>query len=247
MEMQLRFVQTGEGPLFVPVSRICIHAVRAVLQCRNVAVGQDDAVEPVALKERMGPIMEDLGSGNSLVAVVEPLADPLGEAEPQIGRQKCPVEVHRDRMAKQGAQPSARLMGGGQGIAVGEMQPVAKVGDFDRLRNERHAQFLREVVPVPGIVVAEQVRDGHAPVGPAGEQALKADEALGDETPVLDVPVEHIAEQVEVVDLACVRLQTLDEGLLLVPLRRAGAAAKVHVGNKENHGTEQKADQTPRS
>jgi len=88
------------------------------------------------------------------------------------------------------------------------------------------------MVFVPGVVVAEQVCDGNPLVGPAGEQSLKSDEAFGNKVAILDVPIEDVAKEIQMINRAPVSGETLDEGLFLRPLRRTGAAAKVHVGNE---------------
>jgi hypothetical protein len=126
---------------------------------------------------------------------------------------------------------------------VREVEASPEVGRLDRVGNERDPQLLREVVLVPRIVVAEQVRHRNPPIGPARKQALKPNEPFRDEVAIFDVPVKHVAQQVQMVDVRRVGLQALDERRLLRPLRRAGPAPKVHVGNKENHGTEQEGDE----
>jgi hypothetical protein len=146
-------------------------------------------------------------------------------------------------VAEQGPHPGTRRVGRRQAVAVREVEASPKVRGLDRFRNERNAQFLREVVLVPRIMVSEQVRHRNPPIGPAREQSLKPNEPFRDEVAIFDVPVEHVAQQVQVVDVRCVGLQALNERRFLRPLRRAGPTPKVHVGNKENHGTEQEGDE----
>ena len=233
--MQSLVVQTGEGSVFVPVSSICIHAVCITLEGWHVAMGQNDPVEPVAAQERLGLFTQNVGRARVLVALMKPTADPLREPDPHIGRQECSVERHRHGVAKQSTQPRPRLIVGSESIAMGQVQAVSQMSDFHPLRLHRHAEFRRKVIPMPGVVIAEKVRDGDSPVGPAGEESLEPDEALWDEVPVLDVPIEYVSKEVQVVDGVFVCPQTVEEGLLLVPLRRAGSTAKVHIGDEKNH------------
>lgn len=240
-------IQTNEGPPFVPASRIRVHTVRAVVEGRYVTVAQNHPVERVASKKRAGLIVENVGGENLFPVLVELPTDPLGEPKPHIPRKKRPVKPHRYGVTQKGAQPGSRLIGRRQAIAVREMEAVAEVGSLNRIRDECDPQLLREVVPMPRIVIPKQVRDRNPSVGPPSEQSLKTNKALGNQPSIFDVPVEHISEQIKMVDLVCLRFETLNEGSLLFSLRLASPSSKVHVGDKENHRWERKEDRGTRS
>jgi hypothetical protein len=94
---------------------------------------------------------------------------------------------------------------------------------------------------MPRIVVAEQVRNWNPAISPSGQQALETNEAFGNQMPVFDVPVKHVPEQIQMIDVVPMCLKTFDESLLFVLLRRPSPTAKMHVRHKENHRIRQDA------
>lgn len=100
---------------------------------------------------------------------------------------------------------------------------------------------------MPGVVVANEVRDRNASIGPPSEETLKSDEAFGYEMAIFNVSIEYVSHEIEVIDLVGVCFEAVEEGNFLGPLCGGRAAAEVHVGNKEDHRTEQGRERTTRS
>lgn len=140
-------------------------------------------------------------------------------------------------MPQQGPQPRIQCVRRGPFIPVGKVKPVAVVRHVKRMRDEANPKLFGKVIPVPGIVVADQIRNGSSPIYPPGKDGLEAHKSLRDQVPILDVSVEYIPDEIEMLHCFRVGLKTVKQGGFLGSLGGGPVTAKMHVGNKENHKT----------
>lgn len=194
----------------------------------SIEVGVSEAPTSVRVQR-----LNDEGIGLGLMQCA---AYPPGEGQSPVGREERAIQSKGPGVTKERPHPVISAMRGGLRVTVGEVKTMRPVLYLQVLGHELDAEFLREVLLVPGIVVAQQIRDGNPPIAPRGNYPLKTHEPLRDEMSVLDVPVEYVAEQIKVIDPIGVSLQTLDEGILFGAFVLSRPPSKVHVGDEQDHG-----------
>lgn len=159
-------VQTSEGTVFVPVSRVQVGAFRPVANDGHVAVSHHDGIDVRATKLSSGVCTKGGHDVGVRGLVVHPSAHPPRKAEAEIGGEHRPVQAGGEGMTNDGAQPRVEAVAGRLCIPVCEVKPHAEVLYVDRLGDEAHPEFLREMIAVPGVVVPQEVRHRNAPVRP---------------------------------------------------------------------------------
>ena len=79
------------------------------------------------------------------------------------------------------------------------------------IENDRDSELALEIIYVPRVVISDKIRDRNAGIRPFGKKSLKARKALGNHMSILNIILEHVAEQIQVLDLLSHRLQELNQ------------------------------------
>lgn len=119
-------------------------------------------------------------------------------------------------------------------VAMTEEEIAPIDGHANRLLMNLDAQFGREIVEHPGIVVTREEVDIDTCVDKFGDLGLEADEASRDDGLVLEPVVEDIAEDVEGLGVGFYCVEPTDYAGLVLPMVGDVWCAEVEVGGEVN-------------
>jgi hypothetical protein len=200
-----------------------------------VTVSHHHYVGPATPKNLTGMIAQNVDDRRIRGLIVQKTTDSLGKAEPEVRRQEGPVQQHRSRMTQERPQPPVQAVGGGLFVPMCEMKVHPFVSRRQRPGHEAHAELLLEIVPMPGIMIAKQIRNRRPSIRPPSKKGLEPNESFGDQMTIFDEAVEHVADEVKMLHSIGVRLQTVNQGCLFRTLSRGRPTPEMHVRNEKNH------------
>ena len=99
-------------------------------------------------------------------------------------------------------------------------------------------KLCSKVVLVPRVVVANQVCYSDPAICPGGQQRHEPHEAFRNQPSVFNIPFKNVAYKVEMRRSGFERAQAGHKGRFNSALLSPGPKPKVHVTNKQDHGSE---------
>ena len=117
-------------------------------------------------------------------------------------------------------------------VPVGEEYPTALVFRDDVFEKDPDSELTLKIIYMPRVVISDKIRDRNAGICPFGKKTLKARKALGNHMSILDIILEHVAEQIQMLDLIPHRLQESNQIRFPRTLRFPIGSAQMKIRQK---------------